>query len=110
MPALTNYNLLPYSTLYVVDLAMLFWNGFNNDIQQQGEAADAPYLPPSRPQGQIESKQQADSRLRSVKDAAAQFKKQLDKLKHRVTKHEALSITAQQPLCFPDTFTQINPL
>jgi hypothetical protein len=68
-------NLLPYKTLYPVDLAILFWNGLNNNIPQQGKAADTPYLPPSRPQGQIESNHQSDARIQYVKDAATQFEK-----------------------------------
>jgi hypothetical protein len=75
-------NLLPYNQLYPVDIAMLFWNGLNQDIRQQGEAAE--YYPTSRPQGQVETNQQADTRLRAVKDAAVRFEKQLDNVKTQV--------------------------
>jgi hypothetical protein len=75
-------NLLPYNQLYPVDIAMLFWNGLNHDIRQQGEAAE--YYPTSRPQGQVETNQQADTRLRAVKDAAVRFEKQLDNVKTQV--------------------------
>jgi hypothetical protein len=46
-------NLLPYNERYPVDIAMLFWNGLNPDIRQQGEAAE--YCPTSRPQGHVEA-------------------------------------------------------
>jgi hypothetical protein len=105
---MSTVNLLPHNTLYPVDLAMLFWNGLNNDIRQQGEAADTPYLPPSRPQGEVESNQQADSRLRSVKDAATRFENNLIMSKHKLTKLEVLSITGVQPTCFLHLFTLIH--
>jgi hypothetical protein len=77
-------NLLPYNHLYPVDIAMLFWNGLSPDIRQQGEAVE--YTPPSRPQGQVETNQQADTRLRTVKDAAVRFEKQLDTVKMQVNR------------------------
>ena len=78
-------NLLPYNHIYPVDIAMLFWNGLSPDIRQQGESAETPYTPPMRPHdGQVETNQQADARLRSVKDAAVRFERQLDNVKTQV--------------------------
>jgi hypothetical protein len=67
-----------------VDIAILFWNGLNPDIRQQGEVAE--YYPTSRPQRHVETNQQADTRLRAVKDAAVRFEKQLDNVKTQVNR------------------------
>jgi hypothetical protein len=93
-------NLLPYNQLYPVDIAMLFWNGLTADIRQQGESVDPPYTPPSRPQGQVESNQQADTRLRAVKDAAVRFEKQLDNVKTQVNRARGMWQGRSQPRAF----------
>jgi hypothetical protein len=105
----TTQNLLPYNQLYPVDVAMLFWNGLNPDIRQQGEAADVPYTPPGRPQGQVETNQQADSRLRTVKDSAVRFEKQLDNVKLQVNRASRGAYNRSQANTFMTSIPNNSP-